>query len=68
MTHRSLSYSGLEEIDTGLQRPRSTLIQFQNGLRERKGGARDTDPTTEPLYLRESNSIRNEDLPSSGIR
>ncbi|KAF2549385.1 hypothetical protein F2Q70_00022312 [Brassica cretica] len=27
MTHQSLSYSGLEEIDTGLQRPRSTPIQ-----------------------------------------
>ncbi|KAF3602224.1 hypothetical protein F2Q69_00037278 [Brassica cretica] len=26
MTHRSLSYSGSDEIDTGLQRPRSTPI------------------------------------------
>ncbi|KAF2531681.1 hypothetical protein F2Q70_00029436 [Brassica cretica] len=36
MTHRSLSYSGLDEIDTGLQRPRSTPIQFQNGSTERQ--------------------------------
>ncbi|KAF2579193.1 hypothetical protein F2Q68_00005032 [Brassica cretica] len=40
MTHRSLSYSGLDEIDTGLQRPRSTPIQFQNGLTERQGKPR----------------------------
>ncbi|KAF2575556.1 hypothetical protein F2Q70_00004079 [Brassica cretica] len=31
-------------------------------------GPKDTDPTTVPFYLRETNSIRNEDLPSSGIR
>ncbi|KAF2590584.1 hypothetical protein F2Q70_00038405 [Brassica cretica] len=40
MTHRSLSYSGLDEIDTGLQRPRSTPIQFQNGSTERQGEPR----------------------------
>ncbi|KAF2608562.1 hypothetical protein F2Q68_00043214 [Brassica cretica] len=44
MTHRSLSYSGLDEIDTGLQRPRSTLIQFQNGSRERQGEPRTRIP------------------------
>ncbi|KAF2567899.1 hypothetical protein F2Q70_00027814 [Brassica cretica] len=38
MTHRSLSYSGLDEIDTRLQRSRSTLIQLQNGSTERQGG------------------------------
>ncbi|KAG2255441.1 hypothetical protein Bca52824_074735 [Brassica carinata] len=40
MTHRSLSYSGLDEIDNGLQRPRSTPIQFQNGSTERQGEPR----------------------------
>ncbi|KAF2534542.1 hypothetical protein F2Q70_00029898 [Brassica cretica] len=40
MTHRSLSYNGLDEIDTGLQRPRSTPIQFQNGSTERQGEPR----------------------------
>ncbi|KAF3550740.1 hypothetical protein DY000_02003402 [Brassica cretica] len=40
MTQRSLSYSGLDEIDTGLQYPRSTPIQFQNGLTERQGEPR----------------------------
>ncbi|KAF3537532.1 hypothetical protein F2Q69_00020357 [Brassica cretica] len=40
MTHRSLSYSGLNEINTGLQRPRSTSIQFQNGSTERQGEQR----------------------------
>ncbi|KAF2617061.1 hypothetical protein F2Q68_00038772 [Brassica cretica] len=40
MTQRSLSYSGLDEIDTGLQHPRSTPIQFQNGLTERQGEPR----------------------------
>ncbi|KAF2556341.1 hypothetical protein F2Q68_00017378 [Brassica cretica] len=36
MTHRSLSYSEMDEINTGLQRPRSTPIQFQNGSTERQ--------------------------------
>ncbi|XP_048611770.1 uncharacterized protein LOC125586031 [Brassica napus] len=40
MTHRSLSYSGLDEIDPGLQRPRSTPIQFQNRSTERQGEPR----------------------------
>ncbi|KAF3487890.1 hypothetical protein F2Q69_00054477 [Brassica cretica] len=40
MTHQSLSYIGLDEIDTGLQRPRSTPIQFQNGSTERQGEPR----------------------------
>uniref|UniRef100_A0A0D3A380 Uncharacterized protein n=1 Tax=Brassica oleracea var. oleracea TaxID=109376 RepID=A0A0D3A380_BRAOL len=40
MTHRSLSYSRLDKIDTGLQRPRSTPIQFQNGSTERQGEPR----------------------------
>ncbi|KAF2567821.1 hypothetical protein F2Q68_00025055 [Brassica cretica] len=40
MTHQSLSYIGLGEIDTGLQRPRSTPIQFQNGSTERQGEPR----------------------------
>ncbi|XP_013709167.2 uncharacterized protein LOC106412825 [Brassica napus] len=44
MTHRSLSYSGLDEIDTGLQRPRSTPIQFRNGSTERKGEPRTRIP------------------------
>ena len=44
MTHRSLSYSGLDEIDTGLQRPRSTPIQFQNGSTERQGEPRTRIP------------------------
>ncbi|KAF3589375.1 hypothetical protein F2Q69_00030655 [Brassica cretica] len=37
MIHQSLSYSGLDEIDTGIQRPRSTPIQFQNRSTERPG-------------------------------
>ncbi|KAF2602768.1 hypothetical protein F2Q70_00026275 [Brassica cretica] len=40
MIHRSFSYSGLDEIDTGLQRPRSTSIHFQNGSTERQGEPR----------------------------
>ncbi|KAF3569551.1 hypothetical protein DY000_02016020 [Brassica cretica] len=44
MTHRSLSYSGLDEIDTGLQRPRSTPIQFQNRSTERQGDPRTLIP------------------------
>ncbi|KAF2579191.1 hypothetical protein F2Q68_00005034 [Brassica cretica] len=32
------------------------------------GGAKDTNLTTKPFYPRESNSIRDEDLPSSGVR
>ncbi|KAG2250162.1 hypothetical protein Bca52824_080298 [Brassica carinata] len=49
MTHRSLSYSGLDEIDTGLQRPRSTLIQFQNGSTERQGEPRTRIPPSNHL-------------------
>ncbi|KAF2594585.1 hypothetical protein F2Q70_00042942 [Brassica cretica] len=44
MTHRSLSYSGLDEIDTGLQRPRSPPIQFQNRSTERQGEPRTRIP------------------------
>ncbi|KAF2599089.1 hypothetical protein F2Q68_00009480 [Brassica cretica] len=44
MTHRSLSYSGLDKIDTGLQCPRSTPIQFQNGSTERQGEPRTPIP------------------------
>ncbi|KAF3610555.1 hypothetical protein DY000_02048766 [Brassica cretica] len=47
-THRSLSYSGLDEIDTGLQRPRSTPIQFQNGSTERHGEPRTRIPPPNP--------------------
>ena len=68
MTHRSLSYSGLDEIDTGLQRPRSTPIQFQSGSTKRQGEPRMRIPPTEPFDPRKSNSIRHEDPPSSGIR
>ncbi|KAF2540286.1 hypothetical protein F2Q68_00032407 [Brassica cretica] len=68
MTHRSLSYNGLDEIDIGLQRPRSTPIQFQNGSTERQGGTENTDPTAEPFDPQKSNSIRHEDLPPSRIR
>ncbi|KAF3553070.1 hypothetical protein F2Q69_00013003 [Brassica cretica] len=48
MTHQSLSYSGLDEIDTGLQRPRSTPIQFQNGSTERHGEPRTQIPPPNP--------------------
>ncbi|KAF3595473.1 hypothetical protein DY000_02022379 [Brassica cretica] len=44
MTHRILSYNGLDEIDTGLQHPRSTPIQFQNGPTERQGEPRTRIP------------------------
>ncbi|KAF2595263.1 hypothetical protein F2Q70_00042813 [Brassica cretica] len=44
MTYRSLSYSGLDEIDTGPQRPQSTPIQFQNGSTERQGEPRTRIP------------------------
>ncbi|KAG2282069.1 hypothetical protein Bca52824_053289 [Brassica carinata] len=44
MTHRSLSYIGLDEIDTGLQHPRSTHIQFQNGSTEWQGEPRTRIP------------------------
>ncbi|KAF2614211.1 hypothetical protein F2Q70_00012472 [Brassica cretica] len=49
MTHRSLSYCGLYEIDTGLQRPRSTPIQFQNRSTERHGEPRTRIPPPNPL-------------------
>ncbi|KAF2563722.1 hypothetical protein F2Q70_00017176 [Brassica cretica] len=39
-----LSYSGLYEIDTGLQGPRSTSIQPQNGYTERPGEPRTRTP------------------------
>ncbi|KAG2259208.1 hypothetical protein Bca52824_078502 [Brassica carinata] len=48
MTHRSLSYSGLDEINTGLQRPRSTPIQFQNRSTERHGEPRTRIPPPNP--------------------
>ncbi|XP_013658589.1 uncharacterized protein LOC106363389 [Brassica napus] len=44
MTHQSLSYSGLDEIDTGLQRPQSTPIQFKNGSTKRQGELRTRIP------------------------
>ncbi|KAF2581037.1 hypothetical protein F2Q68_00005563 [Brassica cretica] len=68
MTHRSVSYSGLDEIDTGLQRPRSTPIQFQNGSTERHEEPRTRIPPPNPFDPQKSNSIRDEDAPSSGIR
>ncbi|KAF2617004.1 hypothetical protein F2Q68_00040389 [Brassica cretica] len=37
IAHRSLSYSGLDEIESELQRPQSTPIQFHNGSIERQG-------------------------------
>ena len=40
MPQRSLSYSGLDEIDTGLQAQRSTTIQPQNKYTERTGEPR----------------------------
>ena len=46
-------------------KPSDPIPEQVNG---KAGGAKDTDPTTEPFYLRESNSIRSEDLPSSGVR
>ncbi|KAF2593414.1 hypothetical protein F2Q70_00042526 [Brassica cretica] len=61
MTHRSLSYSGLDEIDTELQRPRSTLIQFQNGSTERHEEPRTRIPPPNP-------SISENRTPSSRIR
>ncbi|KAG2287633.1 hypothetical protein Bca52824_047237 [Brassica carinata] len=55
MTHRSLSYSGLDEIDPGLQRPRSTPIQFQNRSTERQG-----EPRTwiAPAYINKFREIK----------
>ncbi|KAF3564975.1 hypothetical protein DY000_02014202 [Brassica cretica] len=44
LTHQSLSYSGLDEINTGLRRPRSTPIQLQNGSAERQGEPRTRIP------------------------
>ncbi|KAF3561411.1 hypothetical protein DY000_02013588 [Brassica cretica] len=44
MPQRSLSYSGLDEIDTGLQAQRSTLIQSQNRYMERTGEPRNRIP------------------------
>ncbi|WZZ87259.1 hypothetical protein YC2023_115838 [Brassica napus] len=49
MTHRILSYNGLDEIDTGLQRPRSTPIQFQNRSTERQGEPRTRIPSPNHL-------------------
>ncbi|KAF3594345.1 hypothetical protein DY000_02022057 [Brassica cretica] len=45
MPQRSLSYSGLDKIDTGLQAQRSTLIQSQNRYMERTGEPRNRMPT-----------------------
>ncbi|KAF2604327.1 hypothetical protein F2Q70_00026433 [Brassica cretica] len=44
MSQRSLSYSRLDEIDTGLQAQRSTLIQSQNKYMERPGEPRNRMP------------------------
>ncbi|KAF3545459.1 hypothetical protein DY000_02006118 [Brassica cretica] len=44
LAHRSFSYSGLDEIETGLQGPRSTSIQSQNGYTERPGEPRTRIP------------------------
>nr|VDD31882.1 unnamed protein product [Brassica oleracea] len=44
MPQQSLSYSGLDEIDTGLQAQRSTLIQSQNKYMERTGEPRNRIP------------------------
>ncbi|KAF3509465.1 hypothetical protein F2Q69_00007556 [Brassica cretica] len=44
MPQRSLSYSGLDEIDTGLQHQRSTQIQSQNRYMERTGEPRNRMP------------------------
>ena len=44
LAHRSFSYSGLDEIETGLQGPQSTLIQSQNGYTERPGEPRTRIP------------------------
>ncbi|CDY58296.1 BnaA06g38710D [Brassica napus] len=54
MTHRSLSYNGLDEIDTRLQGPRSTPIQSQNRCTGRPGEPRTriqmpSHPTSENL-------------------
>lgn len=67
ITHRSLSYSGLDQINTGLPTPTKHSDPIPERINEKAGGAKDTDPTTEPLYLRESNSIHDENLPSSRI-
>lgn len=40
IAHQSLSYSGLDEIKTELQRPQSTPIRFHNGSTERQGELR----------------------------
>ncbi|KAF3563341.1 hypothetical protein DY000_02016542 [Brassica cretica] len=44
MLQRSLSYSGLDEINTGLQAQRSTPIQSQNIYMERTGETRNRMP------------------------
>ncbi|KAF2604454.1 hypothetical protein F2Q70_00026434 [Brassica cretica] len=44
MPQGSMSYSGLDEIDTGLQAQRSTLIQSQNRYMERPGEPRNRTP------------------------
>ena len=44
MSARSLSYNGLDEIDTGLQAQRSTPIQSQNIYMERTGEPRNRIP------------------------
>ena len=68
MTHRSLSYSGLDQINNGLPTPTKHSDPIPERINEKAGEAKDTDPTTEPFYLRQSNSIRDENLPSSRIR
>ncbi|WZZ27335.1 hypothetical protein YC2023_010736 [Brassica napus] len=44
MAYQSLSYNGLDEIDTGLQGPRSTPTQTQKGYMERPGEPRTRIP------------------------
>ena len=44
MAYRSLSYRGLDEIDTGIQGPRSSPIEPQNKYTERPGKPRTRTP------------------------
>ncbi|KAG2278475.1 hypothetical protein Bca52824_061030 [Brassica carinata] len=73
---RGMMKTQIDEIRTpdcsALQRSQAQYLdatreKIHSDPRRRAGGAKDTNLTTKPFYPRESNSIRDENLPSSGF-
>ena len=68
MPQRSLSYSGLDEIDTGLQAQRSTPIQSQKKIYRKTLRPYKSSATTGKPNLRESNSTWCENRSANGVQ